>query len=150
MVWCFTKSRVDPCFGVLKYRTLLFKRHGFWKGEVHFGGSGKPIDVYILGKKTGIDDSQRKFYLDLTRRYSELEAAIHHCLLTTLDVYWGDLFHKYRPQPEWSDFSLEHLLIPTHENSNDEWELSYLFEPFNESYTIYFIEWKPIRGEFDD
>ena len=142
-------QKLDPVFGLIKHCKPLF-HFGLWRGKTEFSPLNVRVDVYVIAKRSGILESQRRFYGELEQHYNELDDAIRKTMFGTLDVYHGDLFHDFEPQELWQDFELERVFIPYPKEPPDYWELSYVYKPHNQSYTIYFDGWKPIYGEYDD
>lgn len=143
------KQKVDSVFGAIKYRKPFF-HFGFWQGEVLFSPLATRVDIYIVAKKMGVLESQRKFYRELEQRYAEMTEAICKTLFETLAAYWGDRFREQEHQDFWQDFELERVFIPKPKEPTDYWELSYLHTPDKQSYTVYFSGWEPIYGQLDD
>ena len=47
-------------------------------------------------------------------------------------------------------FELVRIFIPNFDNSENEWELSYNYKMWNQSYTLHFDRWKFLYATFDD
>jgi hypothetical protein len=144
-------EKVDPLFGVVKFRrTFGFIGAGFWQGKVNFAPLGKLVDIYFTAGKGGILETQRDFYRQVEQRYAEIIDRTHKILYETLHQYMPTYCSEYTREEIVEDCELVSIQIPNFSEPNAEWSLSFMYTPHKQSYSIYFDDWKPIYGLFDD
>lgn len=145
------KQANDPVFGELRHQSQILS-HSFWQGKVYFAPVEKEIDVQVVAKKTGVAEAQRDFFRNLKEKYNELEPQIIKFLVEIIKVYHGDQFVDELVAAGFFDgqFELEGLLIPSFTTFDDEWGLSFYFRPWDQSYTVFFLNWKPVYGKLND
>jgi hypothetical protein len=145
-----SKQTNDPVFGRILYRKPFFHR-GFWQGKVKFAPTADNIDVYIVAGRAGIFPSQREFYQELEKRFPTMSEAICDELQDfMLSFHEYDWFKGLLRQDAWKRFKLERVLISDPKEQGALWELSFIHIPNNQSYTIYFDHWEPVRVGYDD
>jgi len=144
-------EKVDPLFGVVKFhRTFIIVGAGFWRGKVNFTPLGKLVEISITAGKSGILETQRNFYGQIEQRYADIIDRTHKILYETLRQYMPTWFSEYTLEEILEDCELDSIYIPDFREANAEWSLSFMYVPHKQSYSIYFDEWKPIYGKYDD
>jgi hypothetical protein len=146
------KQMNDPVFGLMKFRrTLGFVGAGFWDAEVDFTPIGRPVKIRVQAGRSGASEKQREFYQELKLRYAELIESIRNVIVDTpLNYYGNNFFGNTMPELKWEDFELYSIGISDLRKSEFEWNLSYLYLPMGETYSVNFEGWKPTYGELDD
>lgn len=142
----------DPTFGNLKFRrTFGLFGAGFWEGEVFFQPTNSDVKVFLRGGRSGPSDAQLAFFSELEGRYQEMLDKVRDIVVDTPLAYFGaNFFGKSMPDLRWDDFELDSIGIPRLEKLPLEWNLSYLYVPMRQTYSVRFEDWKPIYGELDD
>lgn len=141
----------DEVFGELEYKRYIFHEN-FWKGKVFFSPVLQTIAVYIIAGKLGVTHSQRNFFRELERKYTASPELFYKSLCDTFKYFHGEELTEEMLDCKniADDFELERLLIPSFDASGREWEISYNFKMWNQSYTLYFSDWKFLYGNYDD
>lgn len=144
-------EKVNSFFGVLKFRRayILFGK-GYWDGKVHFERLAKTVNAYITAGKSAFHEKEREFFRQIEKRYPEIIDATLEILHGTLLQYHGTYFRDDTREEFLADCELDGIILPNAKDPNSEWSLSFMYLPHKDTYSIYFDEWKPLFGKFDD
>ena len=144
-------EKVDPLFGVVKFhRTFIIVGAGFWRGKVNFVPTGNLVEISVSAGKSGILETQRDFYRQIQQRYADIIDGTHKILHETLRQYMPTWFSEYTHEEILDDCELDSIYIPDLRETKAEWSLSFMYVSHKQSYSIYFDDWKPIYGQFND
>lgn len=146
-----SRQKTDLLFGSMKFRRSFgFFGAGFWQGEVDFAPVGKRVKIYVPAGRNGVSEKQRDFYRQLEQHYADIIVGTLEILHETFHNYMWGYFSEYTREENLGNCELDSIYISDLKEAKAEWSLSFMHMPHQQTYSVYFEDWKPIYGLLDD